>query len=411
MKPLSSSDLVDLVIDIAWKNSGITHRETYFAEELNCWRDVFPGSQIQNLMENRKVSRLLAGIKPGELVPVHDPGKVFFLPWSRLEGAGPDPFRVGRFYPQEMILGHPGIFRENRRPFRCIGRDKNGIWADLNHPLAKMPLTLELSVQRWVSKPEERGGACTDWMELALSGPGMQTRYNNAPTDFFSGNSLDRRDPDPDPQFYRTDRWVHHVDEKARQNLSQIYSTLLHPGEKVLDLMAGWDSHLPGNLELSSVHGIGLNENEMKTNPALSSHHCQDLNQDPYLDFNYHSFDAVICSLSVEYLVDPVPIFQEAARVIKPGGIFAVTFSNRWFPEKAVRVWEDLHDFERMGMVMEVFLAAGTYDAISTFSRRGDPRPFEDRYFPGIRQSDPVYAVMGKTSAQGRDPETGQRKG
>lgn len=397
MTPLSSSDRIDLFIDISWEQNQITHRDRYAAGGVNCWRDAFPGSPIEELIRNREKSGLSVEISPGELVPAVDPGKKLFLPWSRLNGAGPDQFRQGRFYPQGMISGLSGIFRDNRFPFRCVGKEATGITADLNHPMAGIPFTLDLSVQAGSSRPEERGGACVDWMALALSGPGMQTRYNGAPTDFFSGDSLGRKNCEPDPVFYQSDRFVHHVDEKARQNLSEIYSALLCPGQRVLDLMAGWESHLPDHLDLSSVHGIGLNENELKSNPCLSSWTRQDLNADGRLDFGDQEFDAAICSLSVEYLTHPVPVFREVARVLKPGAIFAVTFSNRWFPEKAVRIWEDLHDFERMGMVMEYFLTSGRYESVSTLSRRGDPRPWEDRYFPQLRQSDPIFAVIGKT--------------
>ncbi|WP_033398404.1 methyltransferase domain-containing protein [Desulfospira joergensenii] len=397
MKPLSSSDRVDLFIDISWEQDGIKHQERYFADGLNCWRDVFPGSPMESLLKNKNAPSLSVEIKPGELVPAHDPNKVLFIPWSRLNRAEPDLFRPGRFYPQGLISGQPGIFRENRNPFRCVEKDSKGIRADLNHPMAKIPLTLNMEVLSRSSKLEERGGACTDWMELALSGPGMQARCSGIPTDFFSGNSLDRRNPDPDPDFYRIHRFVPHIDARASRNLSEIYAELLCPGARVLDLMAGWESHLPRDLDLSSVHGIGLNKNELESNPCLSSHHLQDLNENRDLDFEDQTFDAVICSLSVEYLVHPFPIFKEAARILKPGGVFAVTFSNRWFPEKAVRIWEDLHDFERMGMVKEYFLGSGKYESVSTQSRRGCPRPYQDRYYPRMRLSDPVYAVIGKT--------------
>jgi SAM-dependent methyltransferase len=73
-------------------------------------------------------------------------------------------------------------------------------------------------------------------------------------------------------------------------------------------------------------------------------------------DFENHIFDAVICSLSIEYHIQPVPIFTEVARILKSGGTFIVTFSNRWFSEKFISIWEDLHDFERMGLVAKYFL-------------------------------------------------------
>ncbi|MCK7466732.1 MAG: hypothetical protein MZU91_00340 [Desulfosudis oleivorans] len=80
----------------------------------------------------------------------------------------------------------------------------------------------------------------------------------------------------------------------------------------------------------------------------------------------------------------------------RPGGPFIVTFSHRWFPPKVIRIWEELHEFERMGMVAEYFLQSGLFDGIETFSMRGLPRPENDRYYPGVMVSDPVCAVWGR---------------
>ena len=223
----------------------------------------------------------------------------------------------------------------------------------------------------------------------------MQTRYHQDPTDYFSTFSFHRKDPASDRVFYETDRFVHHIDSRAGQNLSKLYKTLLKPGQRVLDLMAGWESHLDDDLGLAWVHGIGLNENELKRNKRLNAITLQDLNTRSALEFKDHEFDAVVCSLSIEYLIDPVLMFKEIGRILKPGGIFIAAFSNRWFPEKVTRIWEGLHDFERMGLVLDYFRQSRAFDSMSTHSVRGYPRPREDRYFPNLRVSDPIYAVAG----------------
>jgi len=51
-------------------------------------------------------------------------------------------------------------------------------------------------------------------------------------------------------------------------------------------------------------------------------------------------------TVSVEYLTRPFDVFAEAARVLKPGGVCAATFSNRGFPPKVIWVWPVLHEFE-----------------------------------------------------------------
>ena len=400
MNSLKSSALVDLAIHLDWEKHGISHRDTFYADQLNCWRDaVFPKSPFTGLIEEAgKGNPGKVHARPGELVPEYRDDLVFDLDVLRLAPELPfERLQEGRFYPRGMITGMTGVFRANMTPFRCIRIEGNRFTADFNHPLAGLELTLETEPGEYARKPEERGGHCTDWMELVLSGPGMQARYDGEATAFFSGRPFRRRDETPDPDFYLSDRFVPHIDRTASRNLSGVYGSILRPGDRVLDLMASWESHLPCNGDDPDVHGIGLNKNELAANPVLSGYTVQDLNTDTTLHFSDRSFDLVICSLSVEYLTQPVRIFREAARVLKPGGTFAAAFSNRWFPEKAIRIWEDLHDFERMGLVTEYVLESGAFETVSTVSIRGYPRPEDDRYYPKFRLSDPVYAVTAQT--------------
>jgi SAM-dependent methyltransferase len=396
MRTLSRSALVDLSLDITWKKDAIRHEERYFIDHLNCWRDIFPGSPLENLLDQDIGQPITLSVAPGQLVPEYRESKILRLPRSRLSAnLTENPIVFGRFYPQGMISGHADIFKGNSAPFRCIGEDQQSITADLNHPMAKIPFRLTIRVDGQSNKTEERGGSCTDWIDLALSGPGMQARQNFQPTNFFTNTFFQRKDPGPDTEFYATDRFVHHIDDRARQNLAALYQNFIQPGDTVLDLMAGWESHIPDTIKPLSLHGIGLNKNELVHNTALTAHTIQDLNTHPALAFNDHVFDSAVCSLSVEYLTDPLAVFKEVARVLKPGGPFIVSFSNRWFPEKAIGVWENLHDFERLGLVTDYFLDAERYDAISTISSRGYPRPCDDDYFPQLRLSDPLYAVIG----------------
>jgi SAM-dependent methyltransferase len=126
--------------------------------------------------------------------------------------------------------------------------------------------------------------------------------------------------------------------------------------------MAGWQSHLPDGV---TATGLGMNAEEMNENPALSSHVVHDLNADPALPFADRAFDAVICSLSVEYLTRPLEVFREIARVLEPGGLCVMVFSHRWFPDQAVRIWTELHEFERAGLVTEYFRESGLFKDLS----------------------------------------------
>jgi SAM-dependent methyltransferase len=395
MKPLSSCALVDLSIDLGWKHNQIAHQENYFVKDFNCWRDALPGSPFTKLLENNQTSKLSLDVHPGTLVPKYDPDKIIELPQSRLNIQDLDTLRKGRFYPQGILSGIPGIFRETMTPFRCLDLSSKGIMADLNHPMAKFPFTMSLQILNRSMGSEERGGACTDWMGQALTGPGMQTGFNEEQTDFLSRDAFDRRDNAMDTLFYSQDRQVRHIDARASKTLSDLYKRQIAPGATILDLMSGLDSHLPDDLDLQKVHGLGLNKNELKANRQLTDFSIQDLNANPHLPFQDQAFDTVICALSVEYLVNPVAVFNDVSRVLRPNGKFIVSFSNRMFPEKAIRIWEDLHEFERMGLIIDYYKQSKGWGLISTLSQRGYPRPVEDRYYHKLRYSDPVYAIMG----------------
>ncbi|MEJ2593493.1 MAG: methyltransferase domain-containing protein, partial [Candidatus Thiodiazotropha sp.] len=105
---------------------------------------------------------------------------------------------------------------------------------------------------------------------------------------------------------------------------------------------------------------------------------------------------AIVCTVSVEYLIKPLEVFAEALRVLKPGGRLILTFSNRWFQPKVVKIWQDLHEFERMGLVLEYFLHSGGFRDLETWSLRGLLRPADDKYADRMAFADPVYAVWGE---------------
>ncbi|MCG8533350.1 MAG: class I SAM-dependent methyltransferase, partial [Desulfovibrionales bacterium] len=381
----------DLTLDLTWGKNGVSHREIYLCQGFNFWRDLFPGSPLTHMIHNPSSAPipLVSGVD----IPVHDPAKIHRLSWDRIRRDAPAIY-PGRFYPQRLLKGFSGIYPENILPFRCLTTHANGFTADLNPPLAGIQAHLDLSVDNPVTT-QERGGSVTDWMYHLLDGVGMQTRHQNTPTQFFQADAFDRRDPTPDPEFHQIERRAHHLDACARTHLITAYQKHLPHRGKILDLMAGWESHLPKDLPLDEIHGIGLNPTEIKANPRITHPHIQDLNQSPTLTFPDAHFDAVICSLSVEYLVNPVAVFKEVARILKPRAPFLVAVSNRWFPEKAIRIWEEIHDFERMGLVLEYFRATKAFDMLSTLSIRGYPRPQDDKYYPGLRLSDPIFLITG----------------
>lgn len=151
------------------------------------------------------------------------------------------------------------------------------------------------------------------------------------PTGFF-----DRSDPTPDDRFYAIDRLVTHIDDGAIAAVGELYDELDLRGD-VLDICSSWISHF--RRPPARLVALGMNEKELKANAAASEWLIRDLNVDPTIPFDDASFDAVTCCVSVDYLVRPLDVFAEASRVLRDGGVFVCTFSNRCFPTKAIRGW------------------------------------------------------------------------
>ncbi len=149
-----------------------------------------------------------------------------------------------------------------------------------------------------------------------------------------------------------------------------------------------------------------MNQEELGANPTLTDWVVQDLNADPALPFSDETFDVVLNVVSVEYLTRPFEVFEEVGRVLKPGGLFLVVFSTRWFPPKVVRAWEDAKEEERIGIVEEFFRKAEVFGPSELFVSMGLPRPEDDRYFSLGIPSDPVFAVFAEKvgAPEGRQP-------
>lgn len=213
----------------------------------------------------------------------------------------------------------------------------------------------------------------------------------------FSKDAFEVLDNLDDAIFYKKDRFVNHLDSQALSTVQHLIQELIIEEDPViLDLMAGWNSHVPEGLDASAIVGLGLNENELKQNKRLTRHVLHDLNRDPHLPFPDGTFDAVINTVSVDYMTRPMAVFAEVGRILKPGGLFLVIFSNRMFPQKAVKVWRESDENERVILVNDYFDLSGAFEKASLFTSRGKPRPKDDKYAGEIPVSDPIYAVYAE---------------
>lgn len=199
-------------------------------------------------------------------------------------------------------------------------------------------------------------------------------------------------DPTNDNDFYSIPRFVTHVDQGFIDQLENLYRERLKSKTRILDLMSSWVSHLPDDIEFEHVEGHGMNQEELAKNVRLDHYFVQNLNDNPKLPLENESFDAVLIAVSIQYLQYPEAIFAEIYRILKPGGVVIISFSNRMFYQKAITAWRDGTDLSRIQLVK------GYFQTIAGFSqpeviRNGSPLPSILQML-GIVGSDPFYAVI-----------------
>ncbi len=211
-----------------------------------------------------------------------------------------------------------------------------------------------------------------------------------------SPHQREKLDPSNDQEFYSLPRFVTHVDEGFIDQLTNLYREKLTPQTRILDLMSSWVSHLPDEMEFDHVEGHGMNPEELAKNPRLNHYFVQNLNNNPKLPLEDHTFDAVLITVSVQYLQYPEAIFSEIHRILKPGGIVIVSFSNRMFYQKAISAWRDGTDAIRIQLVKNYF------KSVSEFSKpevvmNVSPLPSFLQML-GMMGPDPFYAVISRKS-------------
>lgn len=196
-----------------------------------------------------------------------------------------------------------------------------------------------------------------------------------------------KEDPSDDSFFYQQPRLVQHIDPGFIESLQQILRRFLPRNAVVLDLMSSWVSHLPDDLQTSRVVGHGMNRVELAANPRLDEFFVQNLNQNPKLPLTDDTFDAVINTVSIQYLEDAPGVLKEVNRVLKPGGVAIVSFSNRMFPTKAVSLWTECPEEQRPALVRQYLQAAGNFVHIETHQRT------EGKLAWFFNTQDPFYCV------------------
>jgi len=205
-------------------------------------------------------------------------------------------------------------------------------------------------------------------------------------------NQRTKLDDTDDSLFYSFPRFVTHVDDRFIQQLTDLYQKRLKPNTRIFDMMSSWVSHLPDELEFAYIEGHGMNEEELARNSRLNHYFVQNLNQNPKLPLSDQDFDAVLNCVSVQYLQYPDAIFSEIHRILKPGGIAIISFSNRMFHQKAITAWRDNSEIGRVELVKRYFtLVPGFSEPEVIICASTVPKIL---HLFGAGGGDPFYAVI-----------------
>lgn len=351
----SFSDSVTGAIEfsILWEKDGASHKEWFLGRKINPVNDIFPRGMRDALEDKMAGDSVCFTYEPRFCIPRFMESKVLERPLDRLRKktryGHPIIPQIGRFYPQGHIDGLLDVYPDTLTPFRLTGLTDSHFIADCNHPLATIPITIEAKIQYLDSNPKGGFGSLTHWREKTCDwGPGMQARLNGQPTDFFHKNFFKRINADDNPFIPPG------VDAKAMQNINGIVSDHISPDMRVLDF-------------------------------SLSA---QEKPQGRY--------DAAVCNFSIEYMADPVATLQNVASRLSQGAPVMIVFSDRYDDTRVIQGWIDLHQFERMGLVLEYLRQAGLDAEAGTVSVRNDWRDKDDPLFLETHgTSDPVFVVWG----------------
>jgi SAM-dependent methyltransferase len=197
-----------------------------------------------------------------------------------------------------------------------------------------------------------------------------------------------------DTDFYAYPRLVTHVDANFLDRLTNLYRERLRPHTRIFDLMSSWVSHLPEEMKFDTVVGQGMNEEELVKNPRLDRYFVQNLNQTPQLSLADREFDAVLNTVSIQYIQYPEAIFAEIHRILKPDGIVIISFSNRMFYQKAIAAWRDGSEMSRVQLVKKYLNSISGFSEPELVCHSSSLAPWLQML--GMAGADPFYAVIAR---------------
>ena len=198
----------------------------------------------------------------------------------------------------------------------------------------------------------------------------------------YTARDFFRLDSSDDAEFYAEPKLVKHLEDQTLAALTRFYAAVF-PTDRpfdALDICSSWVSHYPKEPKPTRLAITGMNAEELKRNVQATDWSVQDLNSVPKLPYGDAEFDVVTNTVSVDYLTKPLEVFTEVGRVLRPGGLAIVAFSNRCFLSKLVAIWSVGDPDDRAEVAASYFHFAGCF---------GDPEVVD----LSPPNTDPLYVV------------------
>eukprot|EP00752_Nemacystus_decipiens_P010886 g9679.t1 len=175
----------------------------------------------------------------------------------------------------------------------------------------------------------------------------------------YTPDYFDRPDESEDEKAFQNAKMTPCLEGSSKEALVAHYARFLTEGASVLEIGASVDSYLPDDLSFSKVVGVGMNEEELKSNPRLTDTLVQNLNKKPELPYPDDSFDFVTIPNSMEFFTDPRLVMREAYRVLKPKGTCFVPFTSQGaykeYEKKQIKMWKTMNDAQHMWIIGSFF--------------------------------------------------------
>ncbi|CAE7442653.1 ngb2 [Symbiodinium microadriaticum] len=179
----------------------------------------------------------------------------------------------------------------------------------------------------------------------------------------YTARDFFRLDGSDDAEFYAEPKLVKHLEDQTLAALTRFYAAVFPKDQAfdALDICSSWISHYPKEPKPNRLAITGMNAEELKRNVQATDWTVQDLNATPKLPYGDAEFDVVTNTVSVDYLTKPLEVFTEIGRVLRPGGLAIVAFSNRCFLSKLVAIWSVGDPDDRAEVAASYFHFAGCF--------------------------------------------------